>query len=162
LLLRIWFLKLQIKTDLQYSFQSFEMDMGGRLKPSYKFLEPFLGDFEPGYVVCVSIGWFTSSTVILCVYIQYWFNIQHVSWIDGIVLTALGSDLILCTYIKQIGLTYFAIHRIIKFKYNIIYIVYTILCVSRILIYFSEYLKCILLIIVLDYSCNNVLCIIKN
>lgn len=102
------------------------MDMGGRLKPSYKFLEPFLGDFEPGYVVCVSIGWFTSSTVILCVYIQYWFNIQHVSWIDGIVLTALGSDLILCTYIKQIGLTYFEIYRIIKFKYNIIYIVYTI------------------------------------
>jgi len=74
------------------------MDMGGRLKPSYKFLEPFFGEFEPGYIVCVSIGWFTSSTVVLCVYIQYWFNIQHVSWIDGVVLTTLGSDLILCTY----------------------------------------------------------------
>ncbi|XP_025193175.1 cationic amino acid transporter 4 isoform X2 [Melanaphis sacchari] len=80
---------------------SFEMDMGGRLKPSYKFLEPFLGDFEPGYIVCVSIGWFTSSTVILCVYIQYWFNIQHVSWIDGIVLTALGSDLLLCQFLIE-------------------------------------------------------------
>lgn len=74
------------------------MDMGGRLKPSYKFLEPFFGEFEPGYIVCVSMGWFTSSTVILCVYVQYWFNIQYVSWIDGIVLTTLVIDLILCTY----------------------------------------------------------------
>ncbi|KAL4119278.1 hypothetical protein QTP88_012111 [Uroleucon formosanum] len=75
---------------------SFEMDMGGRLKPSCKFLEPFFGEFEPGYIVCVTMGWFTSSTVILCVYIQYWFNIQYVSWIDGIVLTTLVIDLILC------------------------------------------------------------------
>lgn len=70
--------------------------MGGRLKPSYKFLEPILGDFEPGNVVCISIGWFTSSAVFLCVYIQYWFNMQHVNWMDVIVISILVSDLLIC------------------------------------------------------------------
>lgn len=74
------------------------MDMGGRLKSSYKFLEPILGDFEPGNVVSVSIAWFTTSTIILCVYIQYWFNIQHVNWIDVIFISILVSDLLICKY----------------------------------------------------------------
>lgn len=80
-------------------FQSFEMDMGGRLKPSYKFLEPFLGDFEPGSVVSISMAWFTSSTIVLCVYIQYWVNMQHINWVDVIVLSFLVCDLLICTYI---------------------------------------------------------------
>lgn len=74
------------------------MDMGGRLKPSYKFLEPFLGHFEPGNVVSISIAWFTSSAVVLCVYIQYWFNMQHFSWVDVIVISILVSDLLICKY----------------------------------------------------------------
>lgn len=74
------------------------MDMGGRLKPSYKFLEPLFGDFEPGNVVCISIAWFTSSTIVLCVYIQYWFKIDHVNWMDVIVISTLICDLLICEY----------------------------------------------------------------
>lgn len=80
---------------------SFEMDMGGRLKPSYKFLEPFLGDFEPGSVVCVCIAWFTCSAIILCVYIQYWFNVLYVNWMDVIVLSIFISDLLICLFIIE-------------------------------------------------------------
>lgn len=76
--------------------------MGGRLKPSYKFLEPFLGDFEPGSVVSVCIAWFTCSTIILCVYIQYWFNVLYVNWMDVIVLSIFVSDLLICTYIEYV------------------------------------------------------------
>lgn len=72
------------------------MDMGGRLKPSYKFLERFLGDFEPGDVVCICIGWFTSSTIFLCVYIQFWFNLPQVNWMDVTVISLLVSDLVIC------------------------------------------------------------------
>lgn len=72
------------------------MDMGGRLKQSHKFLEPLLGEFEPGSVVCIMIAWFTCSAIMLCVYIQFWFNIQHVNWVDIIILSILVSDLLIC------------------------------------------------------------------
>lgn len=74
------------------------MDMGGRLKPSYKFLEPILGDFEPGNVVCTSIGWFTCSTIVMCIYFQYWFNIKLVNWMDIVVISLLVSNLLICKY----------------------------------------------------------------
>lgn len=74
------------------------MDMGGRLKPSYKFLEPILGHFEPGNAVSLCIAWFTFSTVVMCVYIQYWFNMLHINWMDVIVLSFLIVNLLICTY----------------------------------------------------------------
>lgn len=74
------------------------MDMGGRLKPSYKFLEPILGHFEPGNAVSLCIAWFTFSTVVMCVYIQYWFDMQNVCWMDAIVLSTLAINLLTCKY----------------------------------------------------------------
>lgn len=77
------------------------MDMGGRLKPSYKFLEPFLGDFEPGNVVCMSIAWFTCCGIVLCVYIQFWFNVEHANWMDVIILSILVVNLILSKFLSK-------------------------------------------------------------
>ncbi|VVC44440.1 Cationic amino acid transporter, C-terminal,Amino acid/polyamine transporter I [Cinara cedri] len=75
---------------------SFEMDMGGRLKPSYKCIDWIFGDLEAGTAVCMAMACFTNSTIILCVYIQYWFNIDNINWVDIVVITLLAIDLVGC------------------------------------------------------------------
>lgn len=77
------------------------MDMGGRLKPSYKRLEPLLSHFEPGTVVSMSTAWFTLSTVVLCVYVQHFLDLQYINWVDISVLTAIGADLLTCKYPRK-------------------------------------------------------------